>query len=100
MRCLATFPGSGSRVRPSFDEIINTFDPDALIVGGAPSKPVKDFQRWVIDEIRAGMPTQREEQADIPILVMPHGDSAGARGAAIEALKLSARADSPKTVAI
>ena len=29
-----------------------------------------------------GMPTQREEQADIPIHVMPNGDTAGARGAA------------------
>jgi hypothetical protein len=33
------------------------------------------------------MPPQREEQADIPIYVMPNGDTAGARGAAIEALK-------------
>jgi glucokinase len=72
-----------------FDEMINTFDPDALIVGGGAIEASQDFQRWFIDEIRAGMPTQREEQADIPILVMPHGDSAGARGAAIEALKLS-----------
>ena len=38
-------------------------------------------------EIRAGMPVQRQEQADIPIYVMPGGDTAGARGAAIEALK-------------
>jgi glucokinase len=35
------------------------------------------------------MPAQREEQADIPIYVMPNGDTAGARGAAIEALKLA-----------
>jgi hypothetical protein len=48
-----------------------------------------EFQRWFIDEIRAGMPSQRLEQADIPIHVMPNGDSAGARGAAIEALKLA-----------
>ena len=35
------------------------------------------------------MPGQREEQADIPIYVMPNGDTAGARGAAIEALKVA-----------
>ena len=35
------------------------------------------------------MPAQREEQADIPIYVMPNGDTAGSRGAAIEALKLA-----------
>ena len=34
------------------------------------------------------MPSQREEQADIPLRIMPNGDTAGARGAAIEALRL------------
>jgi activator of 2-hydroxyglutaryl-CoA dehydratase len=42
-----------------------------------------------MEQIRAAMPSQREEQAGIPIYVMPNGDSAGARGAAIEALKLA-----------
>jgi hypothetical protein len=42
-----------------------------------------------MDEIRVGMPNQREEQAGIPIDVIPNGDTAGARGAAIEALKLA-----------
>jgi predicted NBD/HSP70 family sugar kinase len=70
-----------------FDEMINTFDPDALIVGGGAIETSPDFQRWFVDEIRAGMPAQREEQADIPIHVMPNGDTAGARGAAIEAMK-------------
>jgi glucokinase len=72
-----------------FDEMVNTFDPDALIVGGGAVETTPEFQRWFIDEIRAGMPTQREEQAGIPIHVMPNGDTAGARGAAIEALKLA-----------
>jgi predicted NBD/HSP70 family sugar kinase len=71
-----------------FDEMINTFDPDALIVGGGAIETGAEFQRWFIDEIRAGMPEQREEQADIPIYIMPNGDTAGARGAAIEALKI------------
>ena len=72
-----------------FDEMINTFDPDALIVGGGAIETDAAFQRWVIEEIRAGMPAQREEQADIPIHIMPNGDTAGSRGAAIEALKLA-----------
>jgi glucokinase len=72
-----------------FDEMINTFDPDALIVGGGAIETGPEFQRWFLDEIRLGMPPQRREQADIPIYVMPNGDSAGARGAAIEALKLA-----------
>jgi glucokinase len=72
-----------------FDEMVNTFDPDALIVGGGALETSQEFQRWFLAEIRVGMPTQREEQADIPIHVMPNGDTAGARGAALEALKLA-----------
>lgn len=72
-----------------FDEMVNTFDPDALIVGGGALETGPEFQRWFIEEIRNGMPVQREEQADIPIHVMPNGDAAGARGAALEALKLA-----------
>ncbi len=72
-----------------FDEMVNTFDPDAFIVGGGALETSKQFQGWFIEQIRAAMPTQREEQAGIPIYVMPNGDTAGARGAAIEALKLA-----------
>ena len=72
-----------------FDEMINTFDPDALIVGGGAIEASAAFQKWFIQEIRNGMPPQREEQADIPIHIMPNGDTAGARGAAIEALTLA-----------
>jgi predicted NBD/HSP70 family sugar kinase len=70
-----------------FDEMVNTFDPDAFIVGGGALETPPAFQRWFIDEIRAGMPSQRTEQAGIPIHVMPNGDTASARGAAIDALK-------------
>jgi predicted NBD/HSP70 family sugar kinase len=72
-----------------FDEMINTFDPDALIVGGGVLETSSEFQRWFITEVRAGMPSQREEQAEVPIHAMPNGDTAGARGAALEALKLA-----------
>jgi glucokinase len=71
------------------DEMVNTFDPDALIIGGGALEASDAFQKWFIDQVRVGMPTQREEQADIPIYVMPNGDTAGARGAAIEALKFA-----------
>ena len=40
----------------------------------------------LIDAIRAGMPPQREEQAGIPIHIMPNGDCASARGDALAAL--------------
>jgi len=71
-----------------FDEMVNTFDPDALIVGGGAIETSGEFQDWFVSEIRIGMPGQRREQADIPIRIMPNGDTAGARGAAIEALRL------------
>jgi glucokinase len=72
-----------------FDEMVNTFDPDALIVGGGALETSEAFQKWFLHEIRVGMPEQREEQVNIPIYVMPNGDTAGARGAAIEALSLA-----------
>lgn len=72
-----------------FDEMVNTFDPDAFIVGGGALETSKEFQQWFMNEIRRGMPNQREEQANIPIYVIPNGDTAGSRGAAIEALKLA-----------
>jgi len=70
-----------------FDEMVNTFDPDVLIIGGGALETGPQFQQWFIAETRAAMPGQRAEQAGIPIHVMPNGDTAGARGAAIEALQ-------------
>jgi predicted NBD/HSP70 family sugar kinase len=67
--------------------MVNVFDPDALIVGGGAVETGPEFRRWFLDEIRVGMPTQREEQADIPLHVIPNGDTAGARGAALDAAK-------------
>jgi len=72
-----------------FDEMINVFDPDALIVGGGAVETSEDFRSWFLDEIRAGMPPQREEQAGIPIHVIPNGDTAGARGAALDAARVA-----------
>jgi len=70
-----------------FDEMVNVFDPDALIVGGGAVETSATFRDWFIAEIRQGMPVQREEQAAIPIHVIRDGDTAGARGAAIEAAR-------------
>ena len=87
--CRDIFRAQAQALGLFFDEMINTFDPDALIVGGGAIETGPEFQRWFVDEIRSGMPAQRKEQADIPIHIMPHGDTAGSRGAAIEALKLA-----------
>jgi activator of 2-hydroxyglutaryl-CoA dehydratase len=49
----------------------------------------EEFRSWFLTEIRAGMPTQREEQAEIAIHVIPNGDTAGARGAALDAARVA-----------
>jgi glucokinase len=87
--CVEVFRVQAHALGLFFDEMVNTFDPDALIVGGGALETKPEFQHWFLNEIRAGMPPQREEQADIPIHVMPNGDTAGARGAAIQAMRLS-----------
>ena len=87
--CLEIFRVQAHALGLFFDEMINTFDPDALIVGGGALETGKAFQQWFLDHVRAGMPEQRQEQADIPVHVMPNGDTAGARGAAIDALNLA-----------
>lgn len=71
-----------------FDAMINVFDPDALIVGGGAVETGVEFRNWFLDEIRVGMPTQRAEQAGIALHVIPNGDTAGARGAALDAAKM------------
>ena len=87
--CVDVFRAQARALGLFFDEMVNTFDPDALIIGGGALETGVEFQEWFIKETRAGMPTQRVEQADIPIHVMPNGDTAGSRGAAIEALKFA-----------
>ena len=37
-----------------FDQMVNTFDPDALIVGGGAIEASPEFQMWFLDEIREG----------------------------------------------
>lgn len=86
--CRAIFRVQARALGLFFDEMINVFDPDALIVGGGAVETDEDFRRWFLAEIRAGMPTQREEQADLPLHVMPAGDTAGARGAALDAARM------------
>jgi predicted NBD/HSP70 family sugar kinase len=70
-----------------FDQMIQLLDPDALIVGGGAIETGPDFQAWFLGQIRAFLPPQLPEQSAIPIHIMPNGDTAGARGAALEAIR-------------
>ena len=47
----------------------------------------RSFSALVHHSLRRGMPDQRVEQRDVPIHVMPGRDTAGARGAALEAIR-------------
>jgi len=85
--CRTIFQVQARALALFFDEMINVFDPDALVVGGGAVEATPEFQRWFLDEIRSAMPPQRAEQAGIPIHVIPNGDTAGARGAALEAAR-------------
>ena len=82
------------------DEMVNVFDPDAFIAGGGALETGVEFQHWFVDEIRRGMPPQRAEQAAIPIHIMPNGDTAGARGAAIDALSYAGSKGSSRIATI
>lgn len=87
--CRAIFQVQARALALFFDEMINVFDPDALVVGGGAIEASAEFRNWFLDEIRAGMPTQRAEQAEIGLHVIPNGDTAGARGAALEAARVA-----------
>ena len=69
-----------------FDQVTNLLDPDAFLIGGGALEVSPEYQEWWVREVRAGMPPQREEQQP-RIMVMPNGDTAGARGAALQAVR-------------
>lgn len=69
------------------DQMVNVFDPDGFLVGGGALEASRAFRDWFVGEVRGAMPAQRAEQ--VPrIELMPDGDTAGARGAALEAVRV------------
>jgi predicted NBD/HSP70 family sugar kinase len=69
------------------DQMVNLFDPDGFLIGGGALEASSAFRGWFLGEVRAGMPAQRAEQ-EPRIELMPDGDTAGARGAALEAVRV------------
>jgi glucokinase len=84
--CRKIFRAQAHALGLFFDQITNLLDPDAFLIGGGALEVSPEFQEWWVREVRAGMPPQREEQQP-RIMVMPNGDAAGARGAALQALR-------------
>ncbi|MCA1561062.1 MAG: ROK family protein, partial [Acidobacteria bacterium] len=76
------------------DQMVNLFDPDGFLLGGGALEASPAFREWFIGEVRAGLPRQRDEQ--VPrIELMPNGDTAGARGAALDAVRAFGLGTSP-----
>jgi predicted NBD/HSP70 family sugar kinase len=84
--CRAIFETQAHALGLFFDQVTNLLDPDAFLIGGGALEVSAEFQAWWIKKVRAGMGAQREEQ-QARIEVMPNGDAAGARGAALQALR-------------
>jgi predicted NBD/HSP70 family sugar kinase len=85
--CCELFAAQAHALGLLFDQMISIFDPDALIVGGGAVETSREFQDWFVSQIRSAIPGVWEETWEIPIHIMPNGDTAGARGAALEAHK-------------
>ena len=84
--CRAIFDTQARALGLFFDQVTNLLDPDAYLIGGGALEVSPAFQAWWLAAVRAGMPPQREEQ-EPRIHIMPNGDAAGARGAALQALR-------------
>lgn len=69
-----------------FDQMVNLFDPDGFLIGGGAMEASRTFRDWFVGEVRAGLPSQRAEQ-EPRLELMPDGDTAGARGAALDAVR-------------
>jgi len=86
--CRAIFRAQAKALGLFFDQITNLLDADAFLIGGGALEVSPEFQAWWVREVRAAMPQQRAEQ-EPRIEIMPNGDTAGARGAALQALHAS-----------
>lgn len=84
--CRAIFETQAHALGLFFDQITNLLDPDAFLIGGGALEVSTEFQAWWLARVLAGMGSQREEQPP-RIEIMPNGDAAGARGAALQALR-------------
>jgi predicted NBD/HSP70 family sugar kinase len=60
-------------------------DPDAFFVGGGVLEASEDYRQWFLGEVRRHL-RLRPEQRGVEVAVVPGGDMAGARGAALVAL--------------
>jgi len=85
----AIFRAQAWALAAHIDQMINVFDPDAVFIGGGVIEASEDLRVWYLAKIRESI-TFRDEQSDLSIEIVPDGDKAGARGAAVFAYQQSA----------
>jgi glucokinase len=65
----------------------NFMDPDAYLVGGGVVEAAPQFREWFLAKVRENTVLKEEQQAIARFTVVPDLDMAGARGAALAALR-------------
>jgi len=83
--CLDIFRIQARALAALFDQMMMTFDADTLFVGGGVVESSAKFRKWFLSEIRSHIRLW-PEQENVNLSVIPHGDQAGSRGAALAAL--------------
>lgn len=82
--CLQIFRCQTWAIGAHIEMMINILDMDAAFIGGGGVQASEEFRAFYLKSIRESIKF-REEQKDLEILIAPHGDMAGARGAALYA---------------
>jgi predicted NBD/HSP70 family sugar kinase len=65
----------------------NFMDPDAYLVGGGVVEAAPHFREWFLAKVRENTALKEEQEAVARFTVVPDRDMAGARGAALAALR-------------
>ncbi len=89
---LAIFAQQAAALGRLFTIAANFTDPHAYFVGGGVVEAEPHFRDWFLAQVRAGTDLRAEQTRLATFAVVPQLDMAGARGAAVAALAVAARA--------
>lgn len=92
---LQVFAQQAMAIGRLFTLVSNVTDPHAYFVGGGVVETEPAFREWFVGQVLAGTAFRKEQREVSTIGVIPHLDMAGARGAAVAALAVAARAPGP-----
>jgi len=89
---LAVFGQQARAIGKLFTIAANFTDPAAYFLGGGVVEAAPHFRQWFLNTVREHTQLRREQQAASTFALVPDLDMAGARGAAVAALKRVQRA--------